>query len=297
MENKMVVKDEGQTMLEASNNRDVINELKVLYYKLISPVKFIEHLIGLKYEAEVQLDEAKSTLAGGIVAPFVFAIKYTLYLALPFIFLFLIFTFFKHDANGARLINVYSDWFAESTGILDALFKPVVNNLPLIIGTLLSAIGSILIVGGIVPVVMFLFPTLIVVGIVVTIILCIKASFVTSSAPSKIASLDKEINDRVDEISGSLAFVPPNYRTSEALEYICNAVDNYKADSLKEALLQYDTFVHNRTMEQGQQKLINLQIETLGQIHYTNQKLDQMSKQLKDMQNKLSDIRWNTIWN
>lgn len=52
---------------------------------------------------------------------------------------------------------------------------------------------------------------------------------------------------------------PDNYCSVEAVEFFYNSVMNYRADNLKEAINLYETFLHQRRVEDNQKKAIEQQ--------------------------------------
>ena len=65
-------------------------------------------------------------------------------------------------------------------------------------------------------------------------------------------------------IRDKISLIPRGYRTTDAVEYFCNAYSVGKAESLKEAMLQYDEESHRRRMEKGQQELHQKQQDILN---------------------------------
>lgn len=55
------------------------------------------------------------------------------------------------------------------------------------------------------------------------------------------------------------SWYPDNYYSVEAVEFIYNAVMNYRADNLKEAINLYETFLHQRRVEVNQKKAVEQQ--------------------------------------
>lgn len=55
------------------------------------------------------------------------------------------------------------------------------------------------------------------------------------------------------------SWYPDNYCSVEAVEFFYNAVMNYRADNLKEAINLYETFLHQRRVENNQKKAIEQQ--------------------------------------
>lgn len=87
-----------------------------------------------------------------------------------------------------------------------------------------------------------------------------------------------------------MSFVPPDYRYSEAIEYFFRSFFNQKAETLKEAVILYDNYVHQKKMESAQEFLVQQQILALKEIEYQN-------IQLNNIHSKLSDIDSRLFWN
>lgn len=56
------------------------------------------------------------------------------------------------------------------------------------------------------------------------------------------------------------SWYPVNYCSVDAAEFFYNTVNNYRADSLKEAINLYETYLHQRRVETNQQKALNQQM-------------------------------------
>ena len=52
-----------------------------------------------------------------------------------------------------------------------------------------------------------------------------------------------------------VAEIPRDYRTYHAVSFFSDAVANGKADTMKECMMQYDNYIHQLRMEQGQMNL------------------------------------------
>ena len=61
----------------------------------------------------------------------------------------------------------------------------------------------------------------------------------------------------------AITFVPPDYRTSEALEFFCNDFANGKVTNLKEAMKEYDLYCHRKSVEETQKKAASEQTRLL----------------------------------
>ena len=59
----------------------------------------------------------------------------------------------------------------------------------------------------------------------------------------------------LEENADIVAEIPRDYRTYHAVSFFSDAVANGKADTMKECMLQYDNYMHQLRMEQGQMNL------------------------------------------
>ena len=83
---------------------------------------------------------------------------------------------------------------------------------------------------------------------------------------AEITSLQQQIQTTVNNIKHAIAFVPPAYRTSDALSYFVKAYHNSRVDNLKEAVNAYEMHLeaeHTRS-------LLHQQIEALTNIQFQN---------------------------
>lgn len=82
----------------------------------------------------------------------------------------------------------------------------------------------------------------------------------------EIAALQQRIQSTVNNIKHAIAFVPPAYRTSDALTFFVRAYQNSRVDNLKEAVNAYEMHMeaeHTRS-------LIKEQIKVLQDIQFQN---------------------------
>lgn len=56
------------------------------------------------------------------------------------------------------------------------------------------------------------------------------------------------------------SWYPVNYCSVDAVEFFYNAINNYRADNLKEAINLYETHLHQQRVETNQQKALNQQM-------------------------------------
>lgn len=63
---------------------------------------------------------------------------------------------------------------------------------------------------------------------------------------------------------------PSDYCYIEAAEFFLNAIRNYRADNLKEAINLYEDVMHKRRLEQAQQQMLNRQEDMIRQQRLNN---------------------------
>ena len=68
--------------------------------------------------------------------------------------------------------------------------------------------------------------------------------------------------------------------------------DNHKADSLKEALLQYDDYAHKCRLELGQQEMIGRLNTAIDMIQEQNDKLDSIHSEVRSVNSKVNWLMW-----
>ena len=274
--------------LSESFSIENLNDLNKVYHALLGPVKEIEMLSERRERLQKEMSDAKDTLSTKFITPFIAAIHFTSMFAIPFTIIFFIATFLIKNADGVRYSKVYELWFSETTslGWIFYLLNKFTELFGNIFGGLLAVIGT-LIVYVVLPVFIFLLPAMFGISIIVTVISCVVARRKLKSLPGEIKSVENDIDDIISTISKAISFVPPDYRFSDALEYFCTAFDNHKADSLKEAMLQYDDFVHKRKLELNQQEILEKHNETLRMLEYQNSKIDSLKLDVNRVESKV----------
>ena len=82
----------------------------------------------------------------------------------------------------------------------------------------------------------------------------------------EIAALQQQIQSTINNIKHAIVFVPPAYRTSDALSFFVRAYHNSRVDNLKEAVNAYEMHMeaeHTRSM-------LKEQIKVLQDIQFQN---------------------------
>lgn len=89
------------------------------------------------------------------------------------------------------------------------------------------------------------------------------------------------------------SWYPENYCCLDAAEFFYDAVKNYRADNLKEAINLYETTLHQRRVEDNQKQAIRQQklnnLLTIGSIAMQGATLGAINNQTASMQNAMND--------
>lgn len=82
---------------------------------------------------------------------------------------------------------------------------------------------------------------------------CRKCAECNAELNEEIARIENELRTHYAEKARCVDFVPPDYRTIDAIGFMLKAVENLRADTLKEAINLYDTELkHRQMMEQAE---------------------------------------------
>ena len=265
-----------------------IKDLARVYRHLVEPMSKIETKIADRDDKQNKLGEAEKTLKCAFFTPFILGLTYTLKYAIPFVVLFIIFIIFKKNPEGVRYISAYPDWFIVKFKALDNFGLFLQAHLGMFFGSILAIVISFLVIFAIGPTFLFLFPVMLVVALVLSIREDIIATGRVNSYPSKIKALDAEIDADMNVISQAIELVPPDYRSSDAIEFMCKAIESCKAESLKEAMLQYDEHEFREEMRDSQKHIISLVNRVLENQEIQNQKLDTINKNINRVNSKLN---------
>ena len=127
---------------------------------------------------------------------------------------------------------------------------------------------------------------------VVALVVSIRDDIIAASRrntyPAQIKKLDAEISDDINVISEAIDLVPPDYRSSAALEYMSNAIESKKAESLKEAMLQYDEYVFREEMKDSQQQIISKLNNIIDNQMEQSKQLNKINKNVSSINSKLN---------
>ena len=269
-----------------------LGDLNHLYHKLLDKVRSIETKAEQKAQLEQELSEARDTLSVRFLMPIVMALKFTLYAGIPFIVVFFILAACIKNADGVRYFTVYDHWYGSAPSLhwlSDLLLK--FGDTCGVVGKILAIVIGV-IVFFLIPAIVVLLPLSLIGAIIITVHACNQARTTVKHVPGQVENLGNEIDDIIDEIAPGMSFVPPDYRYSDALEFICRAFDNHKADSLKEALLQYDDYAHKCRLELGQQEMIGRLNTAIDMIQEQNDKLDSIHSEVRSVNSKVNWLMW-----
>lgn len=112
---------------------------------------------------------------------------------------------------------------------------------------------------------------------------------ICNKTADKLCNLNDSLEDQINRIGNLLQFVPPKYRSSNALSYFVESYQNSRVDNLKEAVNAYDTYYFRKQTVQIQEQILEQErrnAEALARIEY-NQLC--MMDQLDGIR---SDIGW-----
>ncbi len=267
-----------------------VDNLFQLYSQLIQPLKDFEGLCGRQDEVNKELKEAKSTIGSAIITPFVMALHFTAILSIPFVILFVIVINVAHTSEGVSLFTAYDEWLQETPfglWFFDGVIASMIDS-----GILVGLLGVLLsfVVGcALFPIVAFLLPAMFAVGIVFTVISVFSAKGTIARGNAELKELEGQIDRMFHVLVEPLVFVPPDYRFSAAVEHFVRSYQNGKVSNPKEAMLQFDNYMHQMEMEHKQQQLLESQREI-------RQKLDAQSAQFKAMEKQIGQIKGKVDW-
>ena len=193
--------------------------------------------------------------------------------------------------DGIKFASAYIDWY-EDLPISNAMesWNEGVHNLLLQL-LFIAFLGLVELL--IMPNVIFVFPIVFAISVLVTVISVINAKSLIARSKKELPQRSQQIQMMVNKLNEPLSFVPPDYRFSEAIEYFYRSYCNKKADTLKEAVTLYDTYAHQRRMEESQESIIQHQVEMLKKIEYQNVQLKKIHSKLRDIE---SQLYWDIIF-
>lgn len=264
-----------------------VADLFALYGRLVQPVREYEETAQRRDKAMEELEQARNTVSSAWVMPFLQGISRALLLAIPFVIFFLILCNVKTNAEGVKWLTLYDVWYGKLW--LVEQFQNIISpeNVPMWVGIPLTFLHYLLIENVIAPVIFFLLPITIVISVFTTIITVIGAKRTIVIKRQEIARLQAELDMRIDDLDAPLSFVPPDYRSSMALEYFYRGFANGKFHSLQEATAAFDTYLHQQRMEQGQQNMLEAQDNILRQIVYQTAEISKLKGKMDSIKNKV----------
>ena len=183
----------------------------------------------------------------------------TIVFGIPFLIIFYIVTNVVHLGDGRSLYYVY-DTFIENIPVVNRFLTWLSDfHGESIILLLLHLLFVLVLWYTLVPCITVLMPAMAVISL-------FQLKKIKKSIPKlrdEVRELDKYISELEKEMDFAITFVPPDYRTSEALEFFCNDFANGKVTNLKEAMKEYDLYCHRKSVEETQKKAASEQTRLL----------------------------------
>lgn len=267
------------------------DELFGAYAQILPPLRELENACKRQVALNEQLSSARNQAEMPALTAIATAISMTFLLAIPFSIIFDVVTWLIHSTDGRALFYAYDEWV--STLPIISNISNGIGNLGEGKGVLISLLILILFfIWGFVitPTIVILFPSMVVSGIITTIVTVKKAKATIVETEKMLPEVAKEIDDSYNQIKVPLTLlVPPDYRYSAAIEFFCSSYRNGKVSSQKEAVTLYDEYVHNKIMEQGQQEALKMQREIF-------QKLQEQDVKMNDLQRKVDHVNSKVGW-
>lgn len=247
---------EMPTNLKIENDKDLFS----LFYILSKYLKEYEELTAQKRDKETGLEGREDNVNHPILFTLTNTILYTLLRAIPFLIIFFIVTNVIRTDDGRAFWYACEKWMS-STPIIRAIFAILPDTNSVIINTVILLFKLILIFF-IEPCITILMPLSFVASVITT----IRTKTNLPTMKKEFVDIEKEVEEMEFIIDGPLTFVPPDYRTSDALEYFCRCYVNGKVSNLKEAIDRYDVYRHRQEMERVHNEISSQQIEILKNV-------------------------------
>lgn len=105
----------------------------------------------------------------------------------------------------------------------------------------------------------------------------------------KLCNLNDSLENQINRIGNLLQFVPPKYRSSNALNYFVESYQNSRVDNLKEAVNAYDTYYFRK-------QTVQIQEQILEQEQRNAQAFERIEYHQLCMMNQLDGIRNDIGW-
>lgn len=221
------------TRIESSADPAVNKRLFQIYEVLITPVRNIENAVN---DIETHKERIKQLENHNFIPKFFdIVIK---------VVLFFIALFVLHPLTDA-IVDLISDMFDGLLSIITELFGYLVSLLIFII--IAFIVGEL-------------------VHNMINKALSPQKQPEINKEKQEIADLQQQIQSTVNNIKHAISFVPPAYRTSDALSFFVRAYHNSRVDNLKEAVNAYEMHMeaeHTRS-------LLKEQIKVLQDIQFQN---------------------------
>lgn len=260
-------------------------DIFMLYGRLVTPMQELENACERQHQQEEAVADAKATIGICFLTPFIYAIVWTIALAIPFLIIFWIAGNLIRLEDGVKFASAYIGWYEDLpiSNMMEGWGSGIENLFLHFLFILFLGFVEFLVMPNVIVLLPIMFPF----GILATIIGVIRAKFVLKKGKKELVELSQQIPSMIERLSGPLSFVPPDYRFSEAIEYFYRSFCNQKANTLRDAVILYDNYVHQKKMEASQEELIQQQIAVLRQIEYQNLQLNKIHGKLKDIDSRL----------
>ena len=261
-------------MEQNANEMTNWRELFSLYRNLVGPFQELEKRSQRKWELERTAGSAKGIINFGYKETIGKAFSHTVTWAIPFLIVFyVIMNVVK--VNGEKLFYPVED-LLEHLGDMIGLgyISEIVFNTPsLKSGGILAGLIELIFVllgiaicYGLFPCVLFLFPLMIIRNVISRSHKISKAKKTLKACEEQLPQAEAAIQEAWEGIAPYVKYVPPNYRSSNALAFFSNSFFNFKVKNLQEAVNLYDEHLHKQRMEQGQREMAQAQKDAMDDI-------------------------------
>lgn len=112
---------------------------------------------------------------------------------------------------------------------------------------------------------------------------------ICNKTADKLCNLNDSLEDQINRIGNLLQFIPPKYRSSNALNYFVESYQNSRVDNLKEAVNAYDTYYFRK-------QTVKIQEQILEQERRNSQALERIEYNQLCIMEQLDGIRSDIGW-
>ncbi len=265
-----------------------VDDLFQLYFTLVAPLKRLEDACAKESELRKNMENAQNTIKKAFAMLLSRTLKSTVVLLVPFIIFFLIIGNVLHTPDGIKWLDAFLDWAGETplgAWAGNGLASLLTNSDGAL--TILGALLVPLLFYVLMPCVTLLLPAMLVLSAARMVFSVIFAKVTLEKCRKELPRAEGQVEKMVKKLSPALAFVPPDYRYSAAVEYFYKSYHNEKASTLKEAVNLYDNYMHQVRMEQKQQEILQAQCRILSALDYQSAKIDALEKKMDSLKLKV----------